>query len=69
MSDTQTQALNCLRGMISYDKKAKDLARDFGLSRGHMSDVLSGKKRVSKALLIALKIDGEAGKKIERKNR
>ena len=41
---TKEQALNRLRDKVSYDKRIKDLARDFEVSAAFMSMVLAGKK-------------------------
>jgi antitoxin component HigA of HigAB toxin-antitoxin module len=51
---TKNQALNRLRAKISYDKKIKDLAKDFGVSSPFMSAVLSGKKSMTEQMLNAV---------------
>lgn len=51
---TKDQALDRLRAKISYDKKIKDLAKDFGVSSAFMSCVLSGKKSMTEKMLSAV---------------
>lgn len=46
-----------LRGRISYDTTQIDLAKELGISRSHLCEVLGGKKQLGPAILKALGYD------------
>lgn len=51
---SEDQVLNRLRAKVSYGKKIKDLADDFGVSAAFMSMVLAGKRPITEPMLKAI---------------
>ena len=51
---TETEIIEVLRRRVGYGRTQAQLAGELGIKRPHLCAILSGKRRITKSLILAL---------------